>query len=163
MEAEAEAVSSHWLWKRKQKLPLFFGCGSRSGWQKKVIIGSGSRSYWKKNLHFWVEAKAAKIFFTKMEAEAEAMKIFFSKLKRKRKRHQDLPLPKHWWKQDIHWSFFFLHDLCCFNTVNKACTEVKFSSLVNFFSKLINVDSEIRLRRASFHLIWNKQHVSIEK
>ena len=93
MEAEAEAVSSHCLWKRK--LLHFIGCGSGSGWQKKVIIGSGSGSYWKKNLHFWMEAEAAKIFFTKMEAEAEAMKFFFTKLKRKRKRHQDLPLPKH--------------------------------------------------------------------
>ena len=42
-----------------------------------------------------MEAEAVKKFLTKMEAEAEAMKIFFTKLKRKRKRHQDLPLPKH--------------------------------------------------------------------
>ena len=44
-----------------------------------------------------MEAEAVKNFLTKMEAEAEAMKIFFTKLKRKR--HQDLPLPKHCLKE----------------------------------------------------------------
>ena len=46
-----------------------------------------------------------------MEAEAEAMKNFFTKLKRKRKRHQALPLPKHWFIQHLQLPCFVLNQL----------------------------------------------------
>ena len=93
-------------WKRKRKLIHLIGCGSGSGScfffldveaeavdKKKSLLEAEAEAIEKKISIFKWKRKRLKNFFTKMEAEAEAMKIFFTKLKRKR--HQDLPLPKH--------------------------------------------------------------------